>query len=153
MIGRTLLIALAIASAPTVALAQSSEDPGPGVGASASITGAWAFETVLYDYGCVMTGELVLRATDDPDVYEGELTTHEACDGVPPYDTEQSSVAVRKGDQLRIESQLVRVLPSPDFYRADNFALTIIDSALMVGELRSADVASVTFRRQDDLIS
>lgn len=146
MSARAALLALALATAPSAAGAQS-------LGSDVDIVGDWSFKTDVYPYDCQMSGELSLQATEDPGVYEGELVAREDCKGTGPFHAEQLSVARRDGDRLVIESELVRVLPSPDYYLPDNFVLTIVDGALMVGELRSADVAPVTFRRGADLVS
>lgn len=146
--------ACAVLSLAFAALAFAQEDSGV-----ADITGAWAFETDAYDLNpaddtyCSMTGELTLRATGDPDVFEGDLLAYESCRGARIFEAHQDVVAVRSGDALVITSTLRRVLPSPDNYRPDDFELTIVSGALMTGELRSADIAPATFRRQAALVS
>ena len=148
---RALLVTTAMMCAAATTLAPSPAG-AQDLGATADITGAWAFETDVYEQICRMTGELDLRATDQPGVYEGRLLAFENCEGRDPYQASQSSLVRREGDQVKIESKLVRVLPSPEFYAPDDFVLTVIDSVLMIGELRSADIAPVTFRRRDGLI-
>jgi hypothetical protein len=118
----------------------------------ADISGGWSFETEVYDLVCQMTGELQLAPTADPDVFMGRLIAYESCGGRQIYQAEQSSVARRDGERLTITSTLTRVLPSPEFYAPDNFELTIVNGALMVGELRSADIAPATFRRREALV-
>jgi hypothetical protein len=146
MIARAALFALAVALAPLPASAQTPED-----GAEADISGDWEFETEVYGL-CQMRGDLTLTATSDPDVYEGRLMAYESCVGGRRYEAEQTTLAYRRGDQLVIESRLKLVRPSPVSYMPDNFALTIMSGALMVGELRSADIAPATFRRTEALI-
>ncbi len=145
---RGLLVACALTLAAPPAAAQSSD-----AGATADITGAWSFETDVYPLGCQMTGELTLHPTTDPDVFDGRLMAYESCEGGARYEAKQISTARRDGAQLVIESALVRVLPSPEFYQPDDFELTIVDGALMVGELRSADIAGVRFFRRDGPIA
>lgn len=137
-----------VIAAVSPALAQT--DTGP----TEDIRGAWSFETDRYENGrCQMTGELLLTETSEPNVFSGELMAYEACDGVQIYEARQGATVVRDGERLTITSTLLKVLPRPDFYAPDNFELTIVNGALMVGELRSADIAPATFRRQDVLIS
>jgi len=140
---------IAILGAAALAAAPATADDGARV----DITGQWSFETEMFDIVCKMTGELSLQATDDPNVYEGRLIAYEACNGEQLYQAEQDVVANRKSDQLQIVATLTRVLPSPENYAPDNFQLTIVNGALMTGELRSADIAPATFRRREDLIS
>jgi hypothetical protein len=140
------LAAVLLIAAPVAA---QSDD-----GAAADILGAWTFQTARYDsLRCQMTGELVLTATSEPDVYGGELIAYETCDGDQIYEARQSATVVRDGARLTITSTLLKVLPRPDFYAPDNFELNIVNGALMVGELRSADIAPATFRRRESLVS
>lgn len=146
------LLALALTLPAPPAAAQDDE------GADADIEGVWAFTTDLYDYDglggyCQMTGELTLRPTDDPNIFNGKLVAYESCRGVQLYEAYQNAVVVRDGASLSITSSLQLVLPSPDNYRPDDFELTIVNGSLMVGELRSADIAPATFRRKDALVS
>lgn len=146
-------IAFASLAAASAATAQDNR------GATADITGTWEFWTERYDVNpltgayCTMSGDLTLRATGDPDVFEGELTAYESCGGEQIYEAHQSAIAARAGDTLTIESTLERVLPRPDTYQPDNFDLTIVHGSLMQGELRSADIAPVTFERGGALVS
>jgi hypothetical protein len=154
---RAAALAVAALLAATPAFAESTLAQNDA-GAAASIAGSWSFTTDLYDADiaggfCQMTGELTLRPTEDPNVFDGRLVAYESCYGSQLYEAEQSAVVVRDGDLLTITSTIDRVLPSPEFYAPDNFALNIVNSALMVGELRSADIAPVTFRRRDALVS
>ena len=146
----SILAALALAPLALAPVAATAQDSSPG--ATADITGAWSFETEVYESRCRMTGELDVRESGQPGVYRAQLVAYESCTGQEPYHAEQVSAIRREGDQVKIESRLVRVEPSPEFYLPDDFVLTIIDSALMVGELRSADIAPVTFRRRTALI-
>jgi hypothetical protein len=144
--GASLVVALAIALCPLEADAQNDD------GAAANIAGGWSFETEVYDFTCHMTGELILEPSGTPDVFLGDLVAYESCNGSQIYEARQSVIARRKGDHLEIVSTLVRVLPSPSAYAPDNFDLTIVNGALMEGELRSADIAPATFRRREALI-
>jgi hypothetical protein len=142
------LLGVVLAVGLGVAAAEAQDDAG----AAADIVGNWSFETEVYDVTCHMEGELVLKASGTADVYLGDLVAFESCRGQQIYEARQSVVARRDGERLEIVSTLVRVLPSPEHYAPDNFELTIVNGALMVGELRSADIASATFRRRETLI-
>jgi hypothetical protein len=146
--GASLAVALAIGLCSLGAAAQSGDQ-----GAAADIEGGWSFETAVYDITCHMTGELILKPSGTADVYLGDLVAYESCNGRQIYEARQSVIARRDGDRLEIASTLVRVLPSPENYAPDNFALTIVNGALMEGQLRSADIAPATFRRREALVS
>jgi hypothetical protein len=143
-------VALALA-APSGAPVWAQSNAAPP---DADILGAWSFQTEPYEnLRCQMTGELILTETSVPNVYGGELIAYEACDGAQIYEARQSATVTRDGDRLTITSTLLKVLPRPDAYAPDNFELEIVSSALMVGELRSADIAPATFRRREVLVS
>lgn len=126
--------------------------PAGAQDADASILGSWAFQTDVYSFGCQMEGSLVLRRGATDNLYTGRLVAEETCPGVPHYHAEQAVTALRHGGDLKIDAKLVRVTPSPENYLPDDFSLVIMASDLMVGELRSADVAPVTFRRNDPAV-
>ncbi len=145
-----LAVALTLAAVPAAAQIDA--------GATVNIEGTWSFTTDPYDADgqggyCQMVGELTLRSTPDETIFDGKLVAYESCFGVQIYEAHQNAVVVRNGDQLSITSALHLVLPSPDSYAPDNFELSIVNGALMVGELRSADIAPATFRRKDALVS
>lgn len=142
-------LALALSLASTPAAAQDHD-----AGGAADITGVWSFRTDRYEsFRCIMTGELELRPTENPSVFQGDLVANEACNGQPVYEARQTVVARRDGERLAVISTIVEVLPSGISYVPDNFELFIVNGALMVGELRSADIAPVTFRRKESLVS
>ncbi|MGD2134024.1 MAG: hypothetical protein PVI23_14615 [Maricaulaceae bacterium] len=154
---RLALAALALSCAAAApALAQSNAQ---SIGAEADISGYWEFETKRYDYGCKMTGEMTIAPAETEGEYVGELIAREKCDGITletgeifgpvEYYAEQTVVATRDGEALTIVSTLVRIDPPSTSYWPDDFVLEIIDGALMMGELRSADIAPVAFFRGD----
>ncbi len=149
MTPRAVLAIAALSLAPIGAAAEELQG-----GATADITGSWSIATEVYGSGCKLTGEIELRATDDPDILEGRLVAHESCED-RSYEAEQVAIARRDGERLVVESAVMKVTPRPlppVSYWPDNFVLTIVDGALMVGELRSAHAAPATFRRRAALI-
>jgi hypothetical protein len=137
---------LALVAAP--ALAQDED----ATASTADITGSWSFSTVTYNLTCVMTGELVLQATDDPTRYDGQLTVLEDCGDVS-FEAKESSVAVRTGALLALTSTLVEVTPANQGYLADNFNLRIVNGSLMVGQLYFGRVVAKAEFRRDGMIS
>ncbi|MDX2234206.1 MAG: hypothetical protein NW200_06880 [Hyphomonadaceae bacterium] len=138
-----LALGLAVAAFATGAAAQRRAG-------DADIVGAWRFETVRYDVtdtgGCQMTGTMTIRRGPAPGAYVCAFTATEDC-GWGRWSAEQTCTARRNGDQLEVESVIVRVSPANTSYAPDNWSLTIRSADLMVGELRSADIANVEFRR------
>ncbi|MGD2134023.1 MAG: hypothetical protein PVI23_14610 [Maricaulaceae bacterium] len=152
---RAAAAALAALIAAPQALAQTSlGEPGEsGLGASADITGAWTFETKIFDQICKMTGDLVLEPGENPGEYVGDLTAHQRC-GLPDIGYEdwravQTVQAVRDGDRLTITSTIISVTPQTELYFPDDFDLEIVDGALMPGQLRSITVVPAVFYRGD----
>lgn len=143
---------VAVLTLTLAASAQSSDEA-----ADVSITGAWSFETDVYETSCQMTGSLTVRATAEDDIYEGDLRTLERCGYYPPefpgFRAVQRSRLIREGDQLTIRSEVVSVEPDTGGYWPDNFVLTVRASDLMEGQLRSADIAGVRFFRSNPTIS
>ena len=97
-----------------------------------------------------MRGRMVIRRGEEPGAYLCDFIANERCPDTdsPVIDThvEQRCIAGRDGADLVILSEIVeqdQALP----YWPDNFRLTIHSSREMRGELRSADVAPVVFRR------
>jgi hypothetical protein len=85
--------------------------------------------------------------------YQCSVVARDVCPGVWDHRAEQTCVARRKGDQLVIDSVLDSVEPPTDTYLPDDFSLTIIDDANMVGELRSAYDTRARLYRRDGPIS
>jgi hypothetical protein len=141
---RALLFALAAAAVATAAAAQPKGEP-------ATVLGAWRFETAEYDIaadgrGCRMTGDMTIARGRAANEYACRFVATETC-AFGQWSAEQTCVARRRGDRLEIESAIVRLTPANTSYAPDNWSLTIRSSNLMVGELRSADIANVEFRR------
>lgn len=142
------LIAIVLLGAAPAALAQPSRaQPAP------AITGVWRFETAPYDGGvCRMTGEMTVARTRTANDFTCTFTATEHC-GDRSWSAEQTCTARRSGDRLDITSTIVRLSPPNLSYAPDNWSLAIRSSDLMVGELRSADIANVQFRRGPALTS
>lgn len=122
------------------ALAQSQE--------RAEIVGSWAFEAaVVHDESCTFTGEVFIRRGLGPDHYLCEMVANDVCPGNWSFRAEQTCTATRSGDQLSIQSRLTKLEPPSGNYLPDNFELQIVDGSLMLGELRSAMIASARFTR------
>ncbi len=134
-------------------LAATAPAAAQETGATAVILGEWAFEAASMYEGCTLTGEVVIRQGAEPGFYECSIVARDYCPGVWDYTAEQSCVAARKGDQLSILSTLESVEPPTDTYWADNFMLTIVDDANMVGELRSVYDSNARLYRRDGPIS
>ncbi|MGD2134025.1 MAG: hypothetical protein PVI23_14620 [Maricaulaceae bacterium] len=156
----TLAAVLAAACATGFGYAASAQfTHAQSIGAEADITGDWEFETKIYVGGCKMTGEMTIERSETEGQYVGQLIAREKCSGFVDengeplgdieYYAEQSVVATRDGDQIYIDATLELVLPSPDNYWPDDFELEIVDSALMMGALRSYNDAPVAFFRGD----
>jgi hypothetical protein len=52
-----------------------------------------------------------------------------------------------------MKSAIIKVEPATVSYAPDDWILTIRNGNLMIGELRSADIAPVEFKRHDAVIS
>lgn len=144
-----LATAIALAGA---SVAQSSDAPSGNDVSGVDIAGSWTFETDIINFQCRMTGELDVMPTDTPGLYRGRLVAHETCGDLPPFEAVQTCVLLRDGADVKITSKIVSVTPSDIRYWPDHFVLTIINGALMAGELRSADIAPARFHRRDALI-
>jgi hypothetical protein len=144
-----LAIGLLAAAAATSAEAQRRIDP-------AAILGVWRFETERYDIGqdggCRMSGTMTIAAGRTANAYVCRFTATETC-AWGEWSAEQTCTAERQGDRLDITSTIVRLSPPNISYAPDNWSLTIRSPDLMVGELRSADIAGVQFRRGPAIIS
>ena len=121
----------------------------PHPGASGGVRGAWQFQTAPYDGGCVMTGDLIVRG-DAKSGYICRLVAHEACPEITVTAQQTCRLTEERG-AVTIKSRLERVtVPN---YAPDNFALRMESAARMTGQLRSADIAPVTFFRGPGAIS
>lgn len=137
---------LALATLGGVAAAQPKRE-------AANIAGGWRFETAPYDGGaCRMTGAMTIARGPGANDFICTFIATEKCNGAE-WSAEQSCTARRTGDKLEITSAIVRLTPPHTSYVPDNWSLTIRSSDLMVGELRSADIAGVQFRRGPALVS
>lgn len=120
----------------------------------ADILGAWSFEAaIVHDESCSFTGEVFIRRGASPDHYLCEMVAHDVCPGSWAFRAEQSCTAMRSGDQLTIKSRITNLEPPAGNYLPDDFQLRIVDGSLMLGELRSAMVASARFTRAPGPIS
>jgi hypothetical protein len=118
-----------------------------------NILGGWRFETAPYDGGvCKMTGTMTIVRGAGPNAFTCTFVATERC-GSNEWSAEQRCTATRTGERLEITSAIVRLTPPNVTYAPDNWSLTIRSTDLMVGELRSADIANVQFRRGPDLVS
>lgn len=152
-----ILAALALVGAPSILRAQEpeTETPDGAGGAAANVLGAWSFRnTGPYDGDCAMGGSLTLEETPVRNVYKCEMTAFETCEGHTTRAV-QVCYAARNGAQLSIKAQVMSVegLRPGHSYLPDDFVLSIKHDALMIGELRSADIADVEFTRVEELVS
>jgi hypothetical protein len=137
---------LGLATMSGVAVAQPK-------GAPVDIAGAWRFETAPYDGGaCRMTGTMTIVRGRGANAYTCTFIATESCRW-GQWSAEQRCTAQRDGARVDIASTIVRLTPPGTSYVPDNWSLTIRSSDLMVGELRSADIAGVEFRRGPALVS
>ncbi|MGD2134020.1 MAG: hypothetical protein PVI23_14595 [Maricaulaceae bacterium] len=162
---RSVLAVLATLLVAGSGLSSSASGQAVGAGVDADITGDWTLQTKAFFDLCRITGEMTLRPTEEPDVYEGELYAHQRCGngyvGYVEWRADQLVRAVREGDWLSITSTLVRVEPPSTTYAPDDFELQIVDSTLMMGELRSylsdsdmpIGVVEAAFQRGDAPVS
>ena len=128
----------------------------PRRNAPPSVIGAWRFETARYDGGagggCQMSGTMTIARAAAPNTFACTFIATESC-GVNRWSAEQRCTATRSGDKLEITSEIVRLSPANTSYAPDNWSMSIRSSDLMVGELRSADIADVQFRRGPAFVS
>lgn len=146
---RLALAALGVAALAGAAAAQDADTDG----ASAAIDGDWSFQTAVYEGGCQMSGSMTIASGAVAGIYEGVLYTLERCEHYPEdfpgFRTEQRVRLSRQGADVAIKATIVSVDPDLGNYWPDDFVVTVKHSALMEGELRSADVAPVRFTRGD----
>lgn len=135
-----------------VVLADSSKSEG----LKADITGAWRFETDVYhDGSCRLWGNISITKSTGDNMFSCKFVAREKCESMPEwdYEAEQTCVALRRGDKLSIGSTVLKVNGDPNDYWPDNFELVIKSSKLMTGELRSATIAPIEFKREGPPIS
>jgi hypothetical protein len=143
--------ALVIAAGLALAATAGAGFAQPKAGAPAPVvTGAWSFQTAPYDGDrdgrtCSMRGSMTIAQGRDG-ALTCAFTAIETCPG-GTWTAEQTCTAVRAGAKLEITSTIRRVTPNTVNYAPDNWSLTVRSSDLMVGELHSADIANVQFRR------
>jgi len=116
------------------------------------VLGSWTFETATYKGSCKMRGEMTLRADAAPGRYQCSFVATETCTGLKVR-ADQSCTALKSGQKLSVKATIVKITPPDVPYAPDDWELTIVDSSKMIGELRSADIAPVTFYRGVGAIS
>lgn len=137
--------AVALLAVTTAAVAQPQRQP------ATSVIGAWRFETAKYGIdprgkNCQMSGTMTIARGASANTFACSFIATESCSW-GQWSAEQRCTATRNGDKLEIASEIVRLSPPNTSYAPDNWSLTIRTSDLMIGELRSAAVANVQFRR------
>ncbi len=151
MTRRTRSTALALAAAVTLLAVTNIASAQPRREVAPSVIGAWRFETARFGIasdgaGCRMTGTMTIAQGSRPNAFACTFVAVETCNR-GTWSAEQRCTATRTGDTLEIVSEIVRVTPANPGYAPDNWSLTIRSADLMIGELRSADIAPVQFRR------
>jgi hypothetical protein len=145
-------LAIAVAAGLALAATSGAVFAQPKARAQAPvITGAWSFQTQPYDGDrdgrtCSMRGTMTIVQGRTPGALTCTFVATETCPH-GAWTAEQTCTATRTGDKVEITSTITRVTPATVNYAPDNWSLTIRSSDLMVGELRSADIAGVQFRR------
>jgi hypothetical protein len=130
--------------------AQTRGEPRP------AITGEWRFDTAPYNVNpdgsaCRMSGLMTIKRNANG-AYSGRFTARETCPH-GSWTAEQTCIGVRKGDKLELTATIIKLTPANVSYAPDNWSLTIKNGSRMVGQLRSADVADVEFRRSEAVVS
>ena len=145
-------IAISVAAVLALAATSGAVFAQPRARAPAPVvTGVWSFQTQAYDgdrdgRACSMRGTMTIVQGRQPGALNCTFVATETCPN-GSWTAEQSCTATRRGAKLEIASTITRVTPGTVNYAPDNWSLTIRTSDLMVGELRSADIAGVQFRR------
>jgi len=134
---------LVAAAAALSAFAAAGKPAAPTID---PVAGAWQFETAVYKGSCRIRGEMAIRPTAKPNAYICSFVATETCDDLKVR-ADQSCTAVKAGNALTVTATVVKLSPPGISYAPDNWSLTIVDAAHMKGELRSADIAPVTFYR------
>lgn len=116
------------------------------------ITGQWTFQTSPYGLDCSMKGGMTIAPTKVEGVFSCSLLAEETCNG-ETWQARQSCVVMRRDDGVYVQSRVEAVAGNPGNYMPDNFLLPVITSDKMTGELRSASIAPVVFKRADGAIS
>ncbi|MBU6372536.1 MAG: hypothetical protein KJS97_07360 [Alphaproteobacteria bacterium] len=143
MLGVALALAVAVGSGAAAAKPARAVDP---------VLGGWVFETAVYKGSCRMKGEMSIRPAPQPNRYTCSFVATETCEGLKVR-ADQSCTAVKEGKTLTIKATILKLTPPDILYTPDDWSLTIVDSSKMIGELRSADIAPVTFYRGMGAIS
>lgn len=146
--------ALALALTCTTQAFAQRKTPTP---AAPNIAGAWSFQTAPYDSDgdgqpCTMKGTMTIAPARTAGDFSCRFTAIETCPW-GEWTAEQTCTAKRTGAKLEITSTITRVTPATVSYAPDNWSLTIRTGDLMIGELRSADIANVQFRRGPAYVS
>jgi hypothetical protein len=148
-VGAAAVAALALAGAAT---AQSGK---PSRIKPDRLLGDWSFRTDPYDGGggdCVMTGRMKIKAGERRGLYTCTFSATETCKPGRAVTAEQTCTGELVGNQLTLKATIISVSP-PSAYAPDDWELTVQSPTRMVGELRSADIAPVTFFRTVEAIS
>ena len=139
--------AMAVVLAPSAAAQDAGAD-------RPDISGSWTFVAKI-EPACTFTGTARLTPTDEPDVYDCELTANQFCEPDFDYAVRQTCIARRTGNQLSIRSEIAEFLkgePTP-FYYPDNFTLSIKSGDRMFGALVSSSSFAAEFIRSEEGIS
>ena len=140
MIKRAALLAAVLIGAASIATAAAAPH---------AVDGAWAFKTVPFQGDCVMTGRLVVKPTVKG-AHSCELIAYQTCSAYK-ITTKQTCQLSETNGAVTIKSKIVHSTSTG--YAPDDFELKLESAARMTGELRSADIAKVTFYRGDEAIS
>lgn len=136
-------LGLTLAGAPIACAKPRASDP---------VLGSWTFETAVYKGSCRMRGEMSIRAGSAPNVYQCSFVATESCTDLKVR-ADQSCTATKSGQKLSVKATILKVTPPDVPYAPDDWELTIVNASKMIGELRSADIAPVTFYRGTGAIS
>jgi hypothetical protein len=149
-------IGLAVVLAACAGLA-FAQQPKRNIEPSPSITGQWRFDTKPYGDAntggpCQMSGTMTISRSAQTGAYTCRFVARERCPH-GQWTAIQTCTATRQGAQLTMKSAIIKVEPATVSYAPDDWILTIRNGNLMIGELRSADIAPVEFKRHDAVIS
>lgn len=118
--------------------------------------GDWSFSTDFYRAGtCQMTGSMMVFRSEEDNVAECVLTATEVC-GDERSVVEQTCELIHSGGTAYIDSQIENFIerkPNSLGYLPDNFFLHELAADEMNGQLESAVITSVVFRRSTGSIS
>lgn len=138
--GAVLALGAALAAAGLPAAADGAIAPG--------LAGHWTFKSWTYD-ACTFGGVAQFRPTDEPGLFDCELTARQSCPSVN-WTVRQSCRARQTGNRVTVTSQIEDFLegPATDRYWPDNFVLTLHSPRRMSGSLISHGVHPSEFTRE-----